>query len=638
MCPRRRGQGLVPRLVTARTGRHCLCPEASAREAISACPLRRESHGSESAGRTSRREEGARATAPRCAAGGRARSSPGTEGSGSSAARQGWPGPLRSRSALRATGCRGRRLGAERTGPPDPGSAPPRPGAAPSPRKAPGCWGRDGAREGARADSPPTLGGFLPHSARPSRATVTGPSPKSLCGHTARSGRCACHAGYGRGRQRAFPGCSAEFSHYRKLTFSRPSGLTGVTFLPETRVSFSRSPQVGLHYITARNGKCTCWCPAAAVASSGAPHSGPSHPPRAPVLPGRISRSALSASAPAPSPPPSPSGLTHLSAAKKIPAVLGEGAGSWRAARGAPRLPDGRGSGAVSCSPGALKKRGSRAARHRLPRPRRPHGLPSGPAPSSGQLPRSNAFGPFCGLRTQGASQCPGHPPAGLLPRLAARPARGPGTSPEPAAGVRGLAALRCLGLSHVPRPARREGREPRLEAQPNGTLGLHPGTTAWPAGPGARGPSSHPSMPSSEQPSPASRTPTPGPCCPRPSWPGPRAPVSSGPGPPALQAGSCSPPPPRDQASRGRRGKLRAREGSSTAGVSGPPGSPRAAPSARPVRRTPMQADCWWESHTGRPQGTWLGLRPQKGPRPEEFPKTRLESPRLLGPAVNSP
>lgn len=343
MCPRRRGQGLVPRLVTARTGRHCPCPEASVREAISACPLRRESHGSESAGRTSRREEGARETAPRCAAGGRARSSPGTEGSGSSAARQGWPGPLRSRSALRATGCRGRRLGAERTGPPDPGSAPPRPGAAPSPRKAPGCWGRDGAREGARADSPPTLGGFLPHSARPSRATVTGPSPKSLCGHTARSGRCACHAGYGRGRQRAFPGCSAEFSHYRKLTFSRPSGLTGVTFLPETRVSFSRSPQVGLHYITARNGKCTCWCPTAAVASSGAPHSGPSHPPRAPVLPGGISRRALSASAPAPSPPPSPSGLTHLSAAKKIPAVLGEhgagvGAGSWRAARGAPRL------------------------------------------------------------------------------------------------------------------------------------------------------------------------------------------------------------------------------------------------------------------------------------------------------------
>lgn len=76
MCPRRRGQGLVPRLVTARTGRHCPCPEASAHEAISACPLRRESHGSESAGRTSRREEGARATAPRCAAGGRARSSP----------------------------------------------------------------------------------------------------------------------------------------------------------------------------------------------------------------------------------------------------------------------------------------------------------------------------------------------------------------------------------------------------------------------------------------------------------------------------------------------------------------------------------------------------------------------------------
>lgn len=72
MCPRRRGQGLVPRLVTARTGRHCPCPEASAHEAISACPRHRESHGSESAGRTSRREEGARATAPRCAAGGRA--------------------------------------------------------------------------------------------------------------------------------------------------------------------------------------------------------------------------------------------------------------------------------------------------------------------------------------------------------------------------------------------------------------------------------------------------------------------------------------------------------------------------------------------------------------------------------------
>lgn len=160
-----------------------------------------------------------------------------------------------------------------------------------------------------------------------------------------------------------------------------------MTFLPETRVSFSRSPQVGLYYITARNGKCTCWCPAAAVASWGAPHSGPSHPPRAPVLPGGISRRALSASAPAPSPPPSPSGLTHLSAAKKIPAVLGEhgagvGAGSWRAARGAPRLPDGRGSGAVSCGPGALKKRGSRAVRHRLPRPRRPHGLPSGPGPA----------------------------------------------------------------------------------------------------------------------------------------------------------------------------------------------------------------------------------------------------------------
>lgn len=49
-----------------------------------------------------------------------------------------------------------------------------------------------------------------------------------------------------------------------------------------------------------------CWCPAAAVASSGAPHSGPSHPPRAPVLPGRISPTCSERLGPGPEPPSFP--------------------------------------------------------------------------------------------------------------------------------------------------------------------------------------------------------------------------------------------------------------------------------------------------------------------------------------------
>lgn len=273
----------------------------------------------------------------------------------------------------------------------------------------------------------------------------------------------------------------------------------------------------------------------------------------------------------------------------------------------------------MSCGPRRTEDTGLTHSQTRAARPRRPapphtaHGghaaSHAGPGPCSYPCPssllwRSHAQSPLarpwapaqetnCGLRTQGVSPCLSRPRVCLRPRPAARPARGPRTSPEPATRVRGPAAPRCLGL--VPRDEKSEscGWRQGPTARWGSVCGPQPGLL----GPGPGAPSSHPSMPSSEQPS------------------------------PALLAGSCSPLPPRTRTDGGGVGNWGCGEGS-TSGVSGSPRSPRAAPGARPVLRTAMQAEC----HTGRPQGTRLRLRPPKGPSPEEFAKHEAGKPKAAG------
>lgn len=233
---------MVLRPVTAGTGRHGHAPKCPSMKTLS----RVHSAGNSTAVKTQSKARGAGRGhgPPHAVLRGAVRSGTPARGTLTVCGRQGWPGGPSLHALLQATGRRGRRPGAERTGTCARGLAASRAPHTQTPGQHHPGRGLDlrqrrqaaGAESNARRKSVRVLRDtkcVLHRSARSSWGDRHR-TPRPLCALPARpvSGNSDVT------QDTDLLGRSTQFSHYRKLTFSRLSGLTDTNFLLETRVRF----------------------------------------------------------------------------------------------------------------------------------------------------------------------------------------------------------------------------------------------------------------------------------------------------------------------------------------------------------------------------------------------------------------